>query len=90
MSATRKRTLLLAATAIALLFLPLVAAACPVCFGDPAAPSNRGTTNAIWFLLGTVGFVQLGFGALFFMFWRRAKMLRQHRESFHLINGGLH
>jgi hypothetical protein len=90
MSAARKRVLLLVATTLAALFLPLVAAACPVCFGDPGSPSNRGISNAIWFLLGTVGFVQLGFGALFFMFWRRAKMLRQHRDSFHLIHGGLH
>ena len=68
--------------------IPSVAAACPVCYGNPAAPMNKGTSNAIWFLLGIVGFVQAGFVALFFTFWKRARDLRKRRESFALIEGG--
>ena len=63
--------------------------ACPVCFGDPSSPMARGMNNAIWFLLGTIGFVQIGFVALFVTFWRRARELRRRRESFHLLQGGV-
>ena len=65
-----------------------VANACPVCFGDPSAPSAKGMNAAIWFLLGMVGFIQAGFAALFVTFWRRARALRQRKESFQLIDGG--
>ena len=64
------------------------AAACPVCFGDPNSPMTKGTDNAVWFLLGVIGFVQIGFVALFVTFWRRARALRRHRESFQLLEGG--
>ena len=63
--------------------------ACPVCFGDPNAPSSKGMNAAIWFLLGMVGLVQAGFVALFVTFWRRARAMRRHRESFHILEGGL-
>ena len=68
--------------------MPAIAAACPVCFGNPAAPMNKGTASAIWFLLGIVGFVQAGFVALFFTFWKRARDLKKRRESFAVIDGG--
>jgi len=64
--------------------------ACPVCFGNPASPLTKGTSNGILFLLGVIGLVQLGFVALFVTFWRRARSLRRRRESFHLIEGGAH
>ncbi len=63
--------------------------ACPVCFGDPASPLTKGATNAVWFLLGIIGFVQIGLVALFVTFWRRAKAMKRFREQFHLIEGGL-
>jgi heme/copper-type cytochrome/quinol oxidase subunit 2 len=66
------------------------ASACPVCFGNPASPLTKGTSNGILFLLGVIGLVQIGFVALFVTFWRRARSLRRRRESFHLIEGGAH
>lgn len=65
------------------------AAACPVCFGDPNSPMAHGTSNAILFLLGVVGFVQLGFVAMFWSWWRNAERLKKHREEFKLIEGGV-
>jgi len=49
---------------------------------------TKSSNNAIMFLLGVVGFVQVGFIALFWSFWRRAKELRRRRESFHILDGG--
>jgi hypothetical protein len=74
-------------TALAMLFAS-AANACPVCFGGPSSLS-KGMDSAILFLLTVVGLVQLGFVALFWSFWRRAKELRRKRESFHLIEGGV-
>jgi hypothetical protein len=62
--------------------------ACPVCFGG-ASGGGQGMNAAIFFLLAIVGFVQIGFVALFWSFWRRAKELRRRRESFHLLEGGV-
>jgi hypothetical protein len=61
---------------------------CPVCFGGPSA-GGQGMNAAIFFLLSVVGFVQIGFVALFFTFWRRARELRRKRESFRLLEGGV-
>jgi hypothetical protein len=74
-------------TAAAMLFAS-AANACPVCFGG-ASSLSKGMDSAIIFLLTVVGLVQLGFVALFWSFWRRAKELRRKRESFHLIEGGV-
>lgn len=63
--------------------------ACPVCFGDPASPLTKGATNAVWFLLGVIGFVQIGLVALFVTFWRRARARNKFRHQFHLIEGGV-
>ncbi len=71
-----------------LLAIPTIAAACPVCFGDPNSAMSKGTNNGVFFLLGVIGFVQLGLGAMFFAFWRRARALRARRESMRVINGG--
>lgn len=64
------------------------AMACPVCFGNPDSPMTKGATSAVWFLLGIIGFVQVGFVALFVSFWRRGRAMRRVREQFHLIQGG--
>lgn len=79
-----RRGLLIAA---ALTFAaPLLA--CPVCYGAPDDPLVKGMSNGILTLLGFIGFVQIGFVALFINFYRRARQIRQQRESFHLIQGG--
>ena len=67
-----------------------VAAACPTCYGDPNSPLTKGSDNAILFMLGIIGFVQVGFIGLFVTFWRRARALRRRRESLRVIDGGAH
>jgi len=80
-----RKSLLLA---VLMVFAAAVIQACPVCYGAATnSPMARGTNNAIWFLLGTIVFVQLGFVALFWTFWRRAKEIRKRRERFQLIRG---
>ena len=74
--------------AICMLLMPSILSACPVCYGAPNSPMTKSSNNAIMFLLGVVGFVQLGFIALFWTFWRRAKELRRRRESFAVLDGG--
>jgi len=70
------------------IFAASPAFSCPVCFGGPSA-GGQGMNAAIFFLLSIVGFVQLGFVALFFTFWRRSRELRRKRESFRLLEGGI-
>jgi hypothetical protein len=84
----RRTAKVLVAVALLLTLAATTANACPVCFGDPGTPAAKGMNNAIWFLLGTIGFVQIGFVALFVTFWRRARDLRRRRESFQLLQGG--
>jgi hypothetical protein len=81
----RKRLILIAALMI---LAPIVASACPVCYGNAQTPLTKGASNGILFLLGIVGSVQVGFVALFFSFWKRAKALQQKREQFQIIDGG--
>lgn len=73
--------------AIALL-VPAIANACPVCYGDPNSPMVKGANNGVWVLLGIIAFVQVGFVALFWSFWKRAQQLRRKRDQFRLIEGG--
>lgn len=74
--------------AICLLLVPSILSACPVCYGAPNSPMTKSSNNAIMFMLGVIAFVQIGFIALFWTFWRRAKELRRRRESFHVLDGG--
>ena len=76
--------------AIAVFAFPAIANACPVCFGNGSGPMADGVNNGIWVLLGILAFVQIGFVALFWSFWRRAKAIRRRKEQFHLIQGGVH
>ena len=69
-------------------FIAPAMSACPVCFGAPG-PQTDGLNNAIIFLLIIVGLVQIGFVALFWSFYRRAKALQRHREQFRIIEGGV-
>ena len=66
------------------------ASACPVCYGAPGDPMVKGTNNGVWVLLGIVGFVQVGFVAMFWSFWRRARAQKKFRDQFHVIEGGPH
>lgn len=68
--------------------VPSVAEACPVCFGDIGGPAARGLNNGILAMLAVVGVVQVCFVTMFVGMWRRGKNLRQHKESFKLIDGG--
>ena len=74
--------------AVVLLLVPSILSACPVCYGAPNSPMTKSSNNAIIFMLGIIGFVQVGFVAMFWSFWRRAKELRRRRESFRLLDGG--
>lgn len=62
------------------------ASACPVCWGDPDDAMVKGANRGIWVLLGIVGFVQIGFAALFISFWRRARAQQRFKESLHVIH----
>jgi hypothetical protein len=69
--------------------MPVIANACPVCFGNPNSPLSKGATNGVLFLLGIIGIVQIGFVALFITFWRRARAVKKFREQFQVIEGGV-
>lgn len=85
---TRRARLLL--VIVALMLAPAILSACPVCYGAPNSPMTKSSNNAIIFLLGVIGFVQVGFVAMFWSFWRRARELRQRKDSFRLLDGGAH
>jgi hypothetical protein len=75
---------------LATLLFTHAALACTVCYGPSDEPMVKATNNGVWVLLGVVGFVQLGFIALFWSFWRRARAMRRFRESLRVIEGGMH
>lgn len=81
-----KRTLVI--LAVMLVLAPVAAQACTVCWGSPDDPMVKSVNKGVWVLLGFIGFVQIGFAALFFSFWRRARDLRRFRESLRVIEGG--
>ncbi len=62
--------------------------ACSVCYGAPGDPLVKGANNGILFLLIIVGLVQIGFVAMFWSFWRKAREQRRFRESLRVIEGG--
>ena len=76
--------------ALLVLLLAPDALACAVCYGAPGDPMVKGMNNGIWVLLGLVAFVQIGFVAMFWSFWRRAREQRRFRESLRVIEGGSH
>ena len=67
-----------------------VAHACPYCYGASDDPMAKGMNNGIMVLLGVIGSVQLGFVALFVAVWRRTKRYQERKDSFEVIDGGLH
>ena len=70
----------------AFMLLAPVALACPVCFGSPDDPMIKGVNYGIWVLLSLVGLVQIGFVALFWSFWRRAREQKRFRDSLRVIH----
>ena len=61
---------------------------CSVCYGAPGDPLVKGANNGILFLLAIVGFVQIGFVAMFWSFWRKAREQKRFRDSLRVIEGG--
>ena len=59
------------------LLAPVAANACSVCYGAAGTPEAHAMNNAIVFLLGVVGSVQMGFVALFVVWRRRGKDLEK-------------
>ena len=83
------RMRVLAIAILVMVAFPHLSHACPSCYGAPNSPMTKGTNNGILFLLAVVAFVQLGFVALFWSFWRRARQLKKFREQFHLVQNGV-
>ena len=74
---------------LALVAAPRCASACAVCFGDPSAQMTKGAEQGVWFLLGIMVLVQVGFGIFFFYLRRRARQFRDPvgRPVFRLVKG---
>jgi hypothetical protein len=86
---SNRATLQLFIAVVLFIAVPTALHACPVCYGSSDSAMVKGSNNGILFMLGIIGFVQIGFLALFYTFWRRARALRRRRESFRVINGGV-
>ena len=78
--------LLLVATA---LFIPESAEACAVCYGDGESAMTAGMNNGILVLLGVIVAVQIGFVALFLSIRQRARRVREQKDRYQLIQGGV-
>ena len=65
------------------------ASACATCFGASDSALTEGMNGAILTLLAIVGVVQIGFIALFASFIVRSRRLRQRKERFRLLRGGV-
>ena len=47
------------------------ASACPICFGDPNSSISKSAEMGVWFLLGVIVLVEVGFGVFFLVYLRR-------------------
>lgn len=83
-----RRGATVAALVAGALLAPDVASACPVCFGASDSPMAAGVNNGILVLLGIVVGVQGGLVALFVSIRRRARDVRERKDSLQVINGG--
>ena len=86
-AASRKPVVALVVAILLLIAIP-AAMACPACYGDPNSAITKGASNGVWFMLGIVGFVQIGFLAMFIGFWRRSRALQRVRDRLRVIEGG--
>lgn len=86
----KRLILLIVVSGLAASFLaPSAASACEACFGAADAAATKGMNNAIFFLLGVIGLVQVGFVTLFWDFRRRSRLLTERREKFRIVQGGV-
>jgi hypothetical protein len=86
---TRRRAFAVWLAAAFVLAGARLAEACPVCFGDPNAQMSKGVEQGVWFLLGVMFLVQIGFGIFFLYLRRRARGFRDPvpRPVFRLVKG---
>lgn len=76
-----------AALLVVVMLFAQTASACAVCMGGAASdPMNKGVSNGIIVLLGILAVVMTGFIAMFASFWRRARSMRQFRDSLRVIH----
>jgi hypothetical protein len=68
------RNVVRALAAVALVLVPRVALACPVCFGQSDSPLAKGVNMGVLFLLGTITAVLIGFASFMIYLARRAKI----------------
>jgi hypothetical protein len=68
------RNVVRALAAVALVLVPRVALACPVCFGQSDSPLAKGVNMGVLFLLGTITIVLIGFASFMIYLARRAKI----------------
>ena len=61
--------------------LPQVSNACAVCYGDPQAPMTAGLNQAIFFLLGVIGFILSIILTVCIYFYKRTKSLNKARAN---------
>lgn len=83
-----RRGAAMAGLVLGALLVPDAASACPVCFGATDSPMAAGVNNGILVLLGIVVAVQFGLVALFVSIRRRARDVRERKDSLEVINGG--
>ena len=58
-----------------ILFLINIAIPCAVCYGPIEGPISQGVNNAIFFMLGTIGFILLSIIGTIIYFYHRSKTL---------------
>lgn len=83
--AARVRRAAVLVSALWFLVFPAIAEACTVCYGEPGTPMTDGARNGVFFLLGVIGAVQIGFVAMFVSFWRKAKEVQKRKESWRVV-----
>jgi hypothetical protein len=75
------RRIVLALLTFALLAVPRMALACPVCFGNSDAPMAKATNAGIIMMLFVVAGMLAGFAAFFIYLNRRARMIGESHEN---------
>jgi hypothetical protein len=78
--------------AVAILAVPRVALACPVCFGQSDSPLALGANMGIWVMLGITGAMLSAFASFFIYLMRRAKLAAEderRRDESHDVQEGI-
>ena len=66
---------------IIIFVFPQTSHACAVCYGDPQAPMTAGLNQAIFFLLGVIGFILSLILTTGIYFYKRSKSLNKSRAN---------